>query len=144
MDSRWEWWDLWSFPRLGTNVEWWGCIWTIRISRVFVQATTSWIIPNAIFEGCQFSCFAAAAAAAAIFLCFTNGLQKYLSFQINFLAQPYISKIMWGIRKKIWKNSTNNISQTYLALNQHWSKIDFRVFIDFSDFRVYVVITTKI
>jgi hypothetical protein len=37
---------------------------------------------------------AAAAAAAANFLCFTNGLQKYLSFQINFFAQPYKTKIV--------------------------------------------------
>jgi hypothetical protein len=36
----------------------------------------------------------AAAAAAANFLCFTNGFQKYFSFQINFFAQAYKTKIV--------------------------------------------------
>ena len=38
-----------------------------------------------------------------------NSRQKYPTFQNQFFAQPYISEIVWGIRKKMLKNSTSNI-----------------------------------
>jgi hypothetical protein len=118
MKNRWRCYGSWWLFQLRVPLERWWWLWTIWLWIVFGLAAMARYSPNAISVRLQSSPLAA--AAAIIFLCFTNGLQKYLSFQIHFLAQPYMSKIVWGIRKKIWKNYTNNISRTYLALNQHW------------------------
>jgi hypothetical protein len=43
-----------------------------------------------------------------------NSRQKYPTFKNQFFAQPYISEIVWGIRKKMFKK----FYEQYL-MNQH-------------------------
>jgi hypothetical protein len=60
------------------------------------------------------------AAAAAIFLCFTNGLQKYLSFQIHFFGtaihiQNYVRNPKKEM-KKFYKQYFTNVPGNEPAL----------------------------